>query len=642
MCGIAAHVTPGPLADAALVAAMTDSMSARGPDDAGLLVRPHCALGHRRLSIVDLGGGHQPLANEDGSVWIAYNGEVYNHAALRADLEKRGHAFRTRSDTEAIVHCYEEHGLASPRHLRGMFAFAVWDAQRRRLLLARDRLGIKPLYYATLADGGLLVASDLRALLRAPGVDRTVDEEALACFLALRYVPAPRTLLRGVRKLPPASLLRWELSAAGSRPSIAIERYWDLLDLPLDGPPPTEAEEAARLRELVDECVALRLMSEVPLGAFLSGGLDSTAVVASMRAAMEGRAPRTFAVGYDDAPGESELAWAQLAASAIGARHHEERIDGAQVAAALPQIAADLDEPVADPAAVPLWFVARRAHKDVTVVLSGEGADEIFGGYAIYRRMAAIERARDARWGAPAIGFARVLSRLLPAGRVARAAALVAEPLEASYRGVSRAFDRAGAVQLGGVDRAAAARALSSVFEPLWERTRGLSPLRRMLYADLHAWLPDDLLLKADKTTMAASLELRVPLLDHRLVEHAWSLPDELKLGAGGGKRVFRQAMRGRVPAAILARPKRGFATPTAFWLRGPLAPLAREALLGPSALPRERFSRRFMEELLDGHGRGADRSAELWALLSLALWKRAVDEIPRARGAVPAVSSAS
>lgn len=632
MCGIAGRVSTAPMPDGALVEQMTARLIHRGPDDHGLLVRPHCALGHRRLSIVDRAGGRQPLANEDGTIWLSYNGEVYNHVALRRELEARGHLFRTRCDTEAIVHAYEDSGPRCVERLRGMFAFAVWDAPRKRLLLARDRVGIKPLYYAA-TDDELLFASDLRALLLAPGVDRSLDEEALACYLALRYVPAPMTLLRGVRKLPPASALIWEL--VDGAPRISIERYWDVRELPtLDDTPPTEAEAAARLRELIDECVELRLMSEVPLGSFLSGGIDSTAVTAAMLAAdtpRPSRELRTFSVGYEDEGTESELAWASYAATALGTRHRELRVDGETVRAQLPRIVADLDEPVADPACVPLWCLARRVREEVTVVLSGEGADELFAGYAIYRHMMHIERAYHVFPGAGAlVGLGALLvERSAPSERLRRAAHLLGQPLPSRYRGVSRAFDDAGLeLLLGAGAPGFVGRALQRVLEPLWEATRALSPLRRMLYLDLHVWLPDDLLVKADKMTMASSLELRVPLLDHRLVEHAWSLPDSLKLRGGTGKHLLRRAMRGRVPPSILARPKLGFATPAAGWLRGRLSALTHAALLDRSSLASERFSRRHLERLLREHVEGqADRSPELWALLVLELWAREVSQ---------------
>ena len=633
MCGIAGIIWQDPSRPGDLAAAtrMARALAHRGPDGEGVEVLGPAALAHRRLSIVDLSpNGRQPLSNEDGTIWITYNGEVYNHLDLRRELEARGHVFRTRSDTEAIVHAYEEWGLACVERLRGMFAFAIWDAPRRRLVLARDRLGIKPIYYARIG-GDLLFASDLRALLLEPAVDRALDEDALACYLALRYVPAPRTMVRGVRKLPPASLLVWEPRSASEGPR--VHRYWDLAPLPtLDGTPPTEAEAAAQLRERIDECVRLRLMSEVPLGAFLSGGLDSTMVTASMLATNGGAPLRTFSVGYEDEVADSELAWASLAAHALGTQHREVHVSAVEATERLSRIVSDLDEPVADPACVPLWFLARRAREEVTVVLSGEGADEILGGYATYRWMARMERLRAGGLGAAA----RALGRLLPSGRLRRASRLAGMPLERRYRGVARAFDGEGLGLL--LDEAAARaadRTVEATLAPHWEATRGMTPLRRMLYLDTSVWLPDDLLVKADKMTMATAIELRVPLLDHTLVEHAWALPDRFKVdgglfgGVGEGKRLLRRAARGRVPQAILDRPKKGFATPTAGWLRGRLVPLLYSVLLDPGSLARDRFRRAHVEGLLAEHRHGrADHSPELWTLLVLELWRREIGRV--------------
>ena len=625
MCGIAGHVTPAPVANAALVARMTAALAHRGPDDGGLLVRPHVALGHRRLAIVDRAGGKQPLANEDGTVWVSYNGEIYNHEALRHDLEGRGHRFRTRSDTEVIVHAYEEDGPACVARFRGMFAFALWDAPRRRLVLARDRLGIKPLYYAA-SGPDLLFASDLQALLRDPALDRRLDEDALACYLALRYVPAPLTMLASVRKLPPATLLVWEAGALDER------RYWDAADAaPLEPSPPSEAEEAARLRDLVDECVAMRLMSEVPVGSFLSGGVDSTAVTAAMLLGLGAAAAthplRTFSVGYDDAEADSELPFAALAAHALGTRHREVRLDAREAAEALPRIIADLDEPVADPAAVPLWFLARRARDEVTVVLSGEGADELLAGYSIYRRMAQIDRLRAHGLGR----IASLVGALAPSEKLRRAGLMATLPLERRYRGVARGLTEEGLAELAGPSLATRAEGvLAALLEPIWERSRAMTPLARMLYLDLRVWLPDDLLVKADKMTMAHSLELHVPLLDHRLVEHAMALPDALKLRGAEGKRILRRAVRGRVPRPILERAKKGFATPTASWLRGPLLPALQEALLDGATLAGQRFRPAALERLIAAHvAGGVDRSPELWTLLTLELWHRAALAVP-------------
>ncbi len=614
MCGFAGRAVLGGVADLELVAAMTAALAHRGPDGDGFFARGPIALCHRRLAIVDLAGGAQPMGNEDGTVQVVYNGEVYNHLDLRRELMARGHRFRTRCDTEAIVHAVEEEGAACVRRLRGMFAFAAWDATRRRLVLARDRVGIKPLYYAEVPDG-IAFASELRALLLDPAVDRAVDEEALACYLALRYVPAPLTLLRGVRKLPPGCTLTWEDGRA------TVERYWDLADSPVGGAPPTEAEAAADLRERIDDVVELRLMSDVPLGAFLSGGLDSTLVTAAMLARRRGgERVKTFAVGYEDHAAASELAWAAHAAHSLGTDHREVHVSGGEVAAMLPAIAWSLDEPLADPAAVPLWFLARRAREEVKVVLSGEGGDEVFAGYAAYRWHAEMERLRALGLGA--LGAA--VGRLAPSPRLRRAAALLGQPLPKRYRGIARAFDAAGLRRVVGVAGAAAAeRALERTFAPLWETTRGLSPLRRMLYFDTRIWLPDDLLMKADKVTMAASIELRVPLLDHRLVEHAWALPDSYKLRGAIGKWLLRRAARGRVPEGILHRRKMGFSNPAPEWLRGPLYPLAREALLDGGALPALDRSR--VATLLAEHRHGRNHTDELWALLTLELWRAGV-----------------
>jgi asparagine synthase (glutamine-hydrolysing) len=625
MCGIAGRVNQSAPVDRAEIFRMTELIAHRGPDDHGYHLRTRVGLGHRRLSIIDLAGGRQPLANEDETVWIVFNGEIYNHVALRKELLARGHQFRTHSDTEAIVHAYEEWGPECARRLRGMFAFAIWDERAQRLLLVRDRLGIKPLYYAQLA-GDIVFGSEIKSLLTVPAVDGAVDDDALAAYLALRYVPAPLTMFRGVKKLPPASLLVWQNGR------ISIDRYWDLAEVPTtDAAPPTEAEAAAELRERIDHVTKLRLMSEVPVGAFLSGGLDSTMITAAMLKAEDARgALKTFSVGYaeDDAQSEDELAYARLAAQALGTEHREVRVTMREAADALPKIVWHLDEPVADPACVPLYFLSRRARQEVTVVLSGEGADEALGGYYIYRRMAAAEALRQKLGaGGGALSLASELLALVPHDKIRRAARLFGRPLEDAYRGVARAFDDDVVVQLhNNVMRShnkSATEIVQSLLLPHWEATRGMTPLRRMLYLDSRVWLPDDLLVKADKMTMAHAIELRVPFLDHELMEHAWSLPDHLKIHNGVGKALLRKAALGRVPQAILERPKMGFGTPTAAWLRGGMRDLAHDALSDSRSLARERFDLGFVQSLLSRHEAGADLSAELWPLVVLELWHK-------------------
>ena len=626
MCGIAGRVNQSAPVDRAEIFRMTELIAHRGPDDHGYHLRTRVGLGHRRLSIIDLAGGRQPLSNEDDTVWIVFNGEIYNHVSLRKELIARGHRFRTHSDTEAIVHAYEEWGPDCAKRLRGMFAFAIWDEKKQRLTLVRDRLGIKPIYYSQLG-GDLVFGSEVKSLLAVPQVDGAVDDDALSAYLALRYVPAPLTMFRGVKKLPPASILTWQNGR------ISIDRYWDLADVAtLDDAPPTEAAATAELRERVDYVTKLRLMSEVPVGAFLSGGLDSTIITAAMLRAADARgALKTFSVGYaeDDTQSEDELAYARMAANALGTEHHEVRVSMREAADALPKIIWHLDEPVADPACVPLYFLSRKAKEHVTVVLSGEGADEALGGYYIYRRMAKLEalRQRLGAGGSGALSVAGELLSLVPHDKVRRAARLFGRPLEDSYRGVARAFDDDVVVQLhNNVMRAHnkdAAEIVQSLLLPHWEATRGMTPLRRMLYLDSRVWLPDDLLVKADKMTMAHAIELRVPFLDHELMEHAWSLPDHLKIHNGVGKALLRKAAVGRVPQAILDRPKMGFGTPTAAWLRGGLNELAHDALTDTRSLARERFDLGFVRSLLARHEAGADLSAELWPLVVLELWHK-------------------
>jgi asparagine synthase (glutamine-hydrolysing) len=621
MCGIAGRVNQFAPVDRGQIFEMTERLSHRGPDDHGYHLRSRIGLGHRRLSIIDRAGGRQPLANERETVWIVYNGEVYNHLDLRRELAGRGHRFRTQSDTEAIVHAYEEWGPDLCRRLRGMFAFALWDEKERSLLLARDRLGIKPLYYALLGSD-LIFASELKALLVVPGIDRALDEEALSAYLTLRYVPAPLTMFRNIRKLPPAHILRWHHGR------IELKPYWDLADLADGGVPPNEAEAALELRERIDEATEMRLMSEVPVGAFLSGGIDSSLITSAMvRSRGVGEPLHSFSVGFSEsghASGkfEDELDYARIAARALGTIHHEVRISGAEVADELARIIWYLDEPVADAAAVPLYFLSRYAKSFVTVVLSGEGADETLAGYSIYQRALLCEALRRRSFGLVG-ACGSILSRLKNA-RAVRLGRLLAGPLERSYRGVARAFDPTDKRQLWPLGDE---QPIEHLMAPLWLKTAHRSPLRRLLYIDSRMWLPDDLLIKADRMTMAHGIELRVPFLDHPLVEHAWTLPDHLKLSRGVGKALLRRAARGRVPEAILSRPKMGFATPVEDWLRQTLYPLARDGLLASKSFTRGRFNFHRVEKLLEEHRSGLDRAPELWPLVVLELWHRSMTE---------------
>jgi asparagine synthase (glutamine-hydrolysing) len=619
MCGISGlihfdssrPVSPGD------IRRMTDAIAHRGPDDDGYFVEGAVGLGHRRLSIIDLAGGKQPIENEDGSVVIVFNGEVYNYADLTADLVAKGHAFRTRSDTEAMVHAYEEYGDDCVHRFRGMFGFAIWDRRQHRLLVARDRLGVKPIYYYQ-GDGFLAFASEVKALLQLPSVPREIDEEALSQYLTLRYVPGPRTMFRGIRKLQPGHRLVVE----GGR--VRIERYWDVAFRAEARH--TDEEYLAQFEELLDESVRLRMIAEVPVGVFLSGGIDSSAILAKMAQHTGGHKVQSFAVGYRASGPEAahnEFEYARLAASSIGADHHEYRVTAEQFRDFTPDLVYKLDEPLADSSCIPLYFLSRLAREHITVVLSGEGSDEILGGYNIYQRMSFLD-ALYRRAPALAAKWAPRLAALAPNEISRRYLRLLGQPLSQRYRGVSKGLAGEAFARLRpGTD--AATPTLDALFEGYYETARAAAPLNRMLYVDTKVWLPDDLLLKADKITMANALELRVPFLDHKLVEFAAALPTHLKIQGGKGKVLLRRAMRGVLPDAILDRPKKGFPTPTREWFRGPLYDFARDVLLDPRAACRTYFDGPAIATLLEEHRRGAGHwEQEIWTLLVFEHWSRA------------------
>jgi len=540
ICGVMSLRPPGPdaagITEAAVIR-MRDAMVHRGPDDEGLFLADGVGLGHRRLSIIDVAGSRQPMSDPGETLWLTYNGEVYNFQELRDELEARGVTFRTKGDTEVVLRAYEVYGDAAVERLRGMFAFGLWDGRRRRLLLARDPLGIKPLYYTRTADGFFLFASEIRALLAWPGVRAELEPEALWDYLGQRYVPGPRTAFKGIAKLPPGHL------AIVSEDGVTIRRYWDV---PLDGETWSDAECVATFRELVSDSVRRELVSDVPLGVFLSGGLDSTTVTGLM-AGMVNEPVRTFCVGYDARDGVNERPYARMAAERFGTVHREVEIGMNDFWRLLPEAVTAMEEPVAEAPAVSLLQLSRFTRQHVTVVLSGEGADENLAGYTIYQRML---RARPLEW-LPALG---PLAGLARSHRAAQAVEWIGRSIAERYRGVSSVFTRAERQRLLG----RAAPAVDSAAEH-YERTRRLSPLQRMLYYDQKVWLPDDLLVKADKMTMAASLELRVPFLDHKVVEWAWRVPQSQKIDGTVGKALLRRAFADLVPPPILAREKVGF-----------------------------------------------------------------------------------
>jgi asparagine synthase (glutamine-hydrolysing) len=610
ICGIFNFGTLGPVSRDRLKRA-TDAMVHRGPDDEGFYTDGELGLGNRRLSIIDLPGGHQPLCNEDETVWITFNGEIYNYRDLRPQLEQCGHRFRTATDTETIVHLYEEHGVACLDRLRGMFAFALWDSRKRRLLLARDRLGVKPLFYRS-APGRLLFASELRALGALSADALEVDAQSVYDLFGFRYVPAPRTMYRGVEKLLPGHFLTADSGG------VRLGCYWDVPEEEQESAPPEAL--ARQVVEKLRESVRLRLMADVPLGVFLSGGVDSSAVVALM-AELGARPLRTFSVGF--AEGEyNELPYARQVARRYAAEHDEVLVRAGDLAEDLPKLVAFRDEPVAEPTDVALYRVARLAAKSVKVVLAGEGGDELFAGYPKYAadRLAGLVSALPE-------DLTRAIVRWLPyrqrRARIALETLSIRDEAERSanwFASFSREEREALFAKefLAQVDAAHPAR----VFQDYLEKAGHRSPLKRMLYADLKVWLPDNLLLRGDQMTMAASLEERVPFLDHELVEFAASIPGRILTHGFRTKLFLKQALRPHLPEETLRRRKVGFTVPVGPWFRGPLKSLVADLLLSSTARSRGYFDRTNMERFAREHFDGVrDRQKQLWVLLNFELW---------------------
>jgi len=611
ICGVVAGREGAP--DLEAVARMSGRLVHRGPDDDGLFHEGPVALAARRLSIIDLAGGHQPIENEDGSAVVVQNGEIYNYRELKRELEGRGHRFATDCDTEVLVHLYEEHGEGFVERLRGMFAIALWDKRRQRLLLARDRFGIKPLYYRHV-DGGLSFASELKAMLEQPGFSREIDPKAVAAYLAFNSIPAPLTIFAEARKLPPGYLLAWEGGEVTQR------RYARAGAVPGGEVRNGSADElAAELREVLDDSVRAHLVADVPVGVLLSGGVDSGGL-AALASAHTAEPVKTFSIGFEEA-GFDELSRARLVAERYGTDHHELvlRPDAVEL---LPKLVESFDEPFGDSSALPTYLVSELAAGEVKVALSGEGGDELFGGYYTY--VADLLSRRVGRLAA----LARPLAEALPsrtdrvgfdykAKRFARAAAL--PPLE-RHHGWKEIFSPS--------DRAALAGAKAAAWDPLdlyrarYAETAGAAPLARMQDVDLGIYLVDDLLVKTDRLSMAHSLELRVPFLDPKVAEFAFSLPTNLKVRGFAKKRLLRQALEPLLPREIIHGRKQGFSIPIAAWLRGPLEPFARE-VLAPETLARQGLlDPAAVAPVLDRHVSGReDLSRQIWGLMALTLW---------------------
>jgi len=592
----------------------------RGPDDEGSYVNGPLAMGMRRLSIIDVAGGHQPLSNEDQTLWLVANGEIYNYRELRATLEAQGHRFQTGSDCETILHLYAQHGDEFLGLLNGMFAFALWDVRRRRLLVGRDRLGIKPLYLWN--DGRRLVfASEAKAILALPGVGAELDRGALASYLGMGYVPAPQSIFRGVRKLPPATLL----AAEGGM--VAQRCYWRMpSDVDVQ---PSEDEWVARVRARIEESVRMQMVSDVPIGAFLSGGIDSSAVVAFM-AAHSDRPVKTYAIGFGGGTAETyynELPYARQVAQLFGTDHHE-IVVRPDVVSLLPSLLWHMDEPVADTAFITTYLVSQFARRDVTVILSGVGGDELFGGYRRYlggHYQAQFNRLpRGLRRAASALGERLPSDRhspLLNALRFAKGFLSTAGlPLEERYRSYVEVFADDVVAELLHAPRGSDDDPVAAAFRS----APGADELNRMLAVDAQTQLPDDLLLLTDKMSMAVSLECRVPLLDHELVELAARIPEQIKIRNGRLKHVLKRALQPTLPANILHRKKRGFGTPMGAWLKGDLAPLVAELLSAETVRARGLFRHAEIAKLIAAHAANrVDGTDRLLALLNLEIWSR-------------------
>ena len=621
MCGIYGILSlDGSAAPAETLRAMSQLTHHRGPDDEGRHVDGPLAFGMRRLSIIDVGGGHQPLTNEDGTLWLVANGEIYNFRELRADLEARGHVFRTGSDCETILHLYEEVGDALVDRLNGMYAFALWDAKRHRLVLGRDRLGVKPLYVWQDASR-LIFASEAKAVLAAPGVSRELDHAALASYLALGYVPAPQSIFRGIRKLPPATVL----SVEGR--NVTERAHWHVPGVVDRGR--SEADWIGATREQLERSVRMQMVSDVPIGAFLSGGVDSSAVVAFMAAASD-RPVKTYAIGFGGGAAESfynELPYARQVAQLFGTDHHEILVRP-DVVGLLPKLLWHMDEPIADTAFITTYLVSEFAHRDVTVILSGVGGDELFGGYRRYlggHFQGYFDRLpQGLRRAAFALGERLPSDRhspLLNAMRLAKGfLASAGLPFDERYRSYVEVFSDDVAAALLRTPAAESADPLARAFAA----AAGDDDLNRMLRIDAQTQLPDDLLLLTDKMSMAVSLECRVPLLDQDLVDLAARMPEDVKIRGGRLKHAMKAALADVLPASILERKKRGFGTPMGAWLKGDLAPVLRDVLSPESVAARGLFRPAEVARLISAHeSNREDGTDRLLALMNLEIWAR-------------------
>lgn len=629
MCGIAGFFLPKQEAQPLALREMCNQIRHRGPDDEGLYTQGGCGLGMRRLSIIDLSTGHQPISNEDGTVWVVFNGEIYNYQDLRKDLISRGHRFGTNSDTETLIHLYEDTGVEGLSKLRGMFAYAIWDSGKRRLMLARDRFGKKPLYYAVLPQG-IYFASELKCLRVLNDIPFELDRDALRLYFQFGYIPDPATPFQTVRKLEAGSWLTYDADGTVRR-----NRYWRLPPPAEERPPGLTREKACeRLRELFDESVRLRMIADVPLGAFLSGGIDSSSVVASM--ALQSREPvKTFSIGFEESA-FNELHYARLVADKYKTDHHEIIVRPDSLAL-IERLVHHFDEPFADASAIPTYVVSEFAARHVKVTLTGDGGDEMFGGYESFFKIEKL----------------RALDRVPQVLRSVTSRLADSLPYSAYGKNYLRMISRPSALARYFEFNHTPYYLRRELLQPEWMLPAGdeflrerfadcllpgeVDVLTQAFYFEATAKLTGDMLVKVDRASMAASLEVRCPLLDHVLAEFAMTLPPQWKMENGTGKAIFLKALGSRLPAPLLNRSKMGFGVPLADWFRGPLRPLLHDYLTSREFLDRGFVSERFVRSLIDEHQSGRrDNNLRLWALLMLELWFRQWQAAPSAALASP------
>jgi len=607
------------------LSAMNNVMQHRGPDDEGTYF--DCpigensfsvGLGHRRLSIIDLSvQGHQPMSNEDGSVWIVYNGEVYNFIELKDFLIKKGHKFKSHTDTEVIIHLYEEKGKECVNYLRGMFAFAIWDTKKKILFAARDRLGIKPFYYYYDSDK-LVFASEVKSILKSGKVQPQVNKEVIDAYLTFGYVPAPQTMFSDIIKLQPGYMLTYEQG------KLSVEQYWDINGIE-QSQDKGEEYYLEQFRGLLGDCVKMRLISDVPLGVFLSGGIDSSTVVGLMSRMSPEKQVKTFCVGYKDKQ-SSELEYARIVAKYFNTEHHEFYLEPADFYSFIPKLVWHLDEPVVEAAAIPLYFISKLAHEYVTVLLSGEGADELFAGYYIYKKMEMIESYRRLpSWIRKNFSDPLLINSIVSDKKKKMFRHYLNLPLEERYLGVSveltpeiksQLYDPEFSLEYGNL------KLPYEYLSPYYRRISHKDALTKMLYIDTKVWLPDDLLIKADKMSMATSVELRVPFLDYKLVEFAMSVPSKYKMHNSTTKYLLKKSVKSLLPKEIIHRKKKGFPVPINAWFKGDFSEKAAAVLMDGKSLKRGIFRSDNIAKLIKTHKQGKeDYSRLLFSLIMLEFW---------------------